>query len=503
MNTIITTPSVSLDTILKSKEIYHSAFDLSCSPQAIVSLDRRIMRANRAFSTVTGYREIDLMSLTLQDILIPDPGAHGSMLGPKEETAAGTSIDADFIRKNGTIRRGRFWFHLMKDRDTGPVCWILIMEDLTVAQAAEEATGDYHLLFNTFISRSNDCITFLDANGLILYLNKASLVQLGVTRQDEAINRKYVDFWPTMERAAVDMSIRLAEKGMTSSFQGRTTASGKERWWDIEINPMAGGSDGIQRLMVVSRDITALKSAEQALSAMKEEKEELALALEKTGTALHEKETLLREIHHRVKNNMQSLSCLINLQSAQIDDRAAAGMLQNCRERICSMSKVYEKLSLSENLSHIDFRDYTAELAAELLKSHGKKDSVHISTDIDDIFLGIQDAVSCGLLITEIISNALRHAFPDGRTGEIIIQFKESHQGIYSILIRDNGIGFPEDLDINSATTLGMILINELIKQIKGNLTVISSGGTGYSIRFKKRPEPETAGCINGIHEAV
>lgn len=516
MNTILNTSGISLDTILKSKEIYHTAFDMSCAPQAIVSLDRRIMRANRAFSRVTGYSEIDLMSLTLQDILIPDPDAESKYKGPDLVIGAGSQIETDYIRKNGTLRRGRFWFHLMKDRETGPVCWILIMEDLTASLAADEAVRDYNQLFTNFISNNGDSILFLDTDGKILYINKTAYRQLGANGMDDALNRRLADYFNGLEKTAIDMTVRLAAKGMGGSFQGCLTGQKEPVWWDVDITPVAGESKKVERLMVITHDITARKKTEQAVIDMKKEmerkereaaerlsaeqerhaaeKRELEEAAGRAAASLHEKETLLRELHHRVKNNMQSISCLINLQSSRIGDSKVAGMFQNCSERISSMSKVHEKLSLSENPSHINFREYITELASEILNSHGSNGRISIAAeDIDEIFLGIKEAIPCGLLITEILSNAIKYAFPDGRTGEIRIQFKKSRRGIYSLLIRDNGIGLPGGVDLENATTLGMEIIRELTKQIKGSISVITDGGTAYTIRFKINSVPGAA----------
>ncbi len=507
MNTILNTSGISFDTILKSKEIYRTAFDLSCAPQAIVSLDRRIMRANRAFTRVTGYSEIDLMSLTLQDILIPDPGNDGQKAGADLEIGAGCQIETGYIRKNGTIRRGRFWFHLMKDRETGPVCWILIMEDLTASLAADEAIRDYNQLFNHFISSNRDSILFLDTEGRILYMNKTACRQLGVIGMDDAINKKFADYFNGLEKTAIDMAVQLAIKGLGGSFEGAIAGLKEPVWWDVDITPVAGESKKIERLMVIARDITARKKAEEALSEMKKElarkeeeaaerlsaeqerhdaeKRRLEQAAGNASASLHEHETLLREIHHRVKNNMQAISCLINLQSAQVDDPAVAGIFQNCRERISSISKVHEQLSLSGNTSRVDFSQYIAELTPELINTHGKGGHVIITANVDEIYLGIKEAVACGLLITEMVSNAMKYAFPDGRRGEIRIRFNQSRQGIYTLMVNDNGIGLPDGFDFENATTLGLELIRELTKQIKGSVSVDSDGGTAYTIRFK------------------
>ena len=506
MNTIVHKSGISLDTILKSKEIYHTAFDVSTAPQAIISLDRRIMRTNRSFTRLTGYSEIDLMSLTLQDILIPGPESNDSLPRKEIEIGVGTQIEIDYICKNGAIRRGRFQFHLIKDRDTGPVCWIMVMEDLTAAREAEEAVHDYKQLFSRFIGGSVDGIIFLDTEGAILYMNKTARRMMNIASINDALKRKFKDYFVGLEQSAIELAVQFAAKGMGGTFQGSLAGKQEPVWLDVDITPIAGESKKVERLMVVSRDITAARKSEEALDALRvemerrereaeerlarererhaEEMRALREEAEKTEALLHEKETILREIHHRVKNNMQAIACLINLQSAQIDDRNVTEIFRNCIERIGSMSKVHEKLSTSENPSHIDFRDYILELGDELLNTHGKHGRITIASEIDEVFLGIKEAIPCGLLISEILSNAMKYAFPGDKTGIITIRLKRGGNGNYTLMIRDNGIGLPGGIDFENAATLGMELIRELTKQIKGSISAVSNGGVAYTVQF-------------------
>lgn len=197
-----------------------------------------------------------------------------------------------------------------------------------------------------------------------------------------------------------------------------------------------------------------------------------------------EKEVLLKEIHHRVKNNMQIITSLLNLQAMQISDDYLSKLFRDNIDRICTIAKIHEKLYKSTNLARINIKDYINELVDDLLKSYNKKDNIIVQINVDDIYLGIPEAIPFGLLINEIIINAMKHAFPAGINGEIMIRFKKNADSNNEIIIADNGIGFPKIIDFNNPITLGLELITVLSHQLKGSITLDSTSGTCYTIIF-------------------
>ncbi len=200
--------------------------------------------------------------------------------------------------------------------------------------------------------------------------------------------------------------------------------------------------------------------------------------------SLKEKEMLLKEIHHRVKNNMQIISSLLSLQSEHIQDKDAVGALMESEGRIRSMASVHEIMYQSEDLTRIDFAEYTQRVARQLIAVYSiDPDVVKMIINCFDVSLGIDEAVPCGLIINELLSNALKHAFPDGKGGEIHVDFYPDGDDGMTLVIGDNGIGLPEEINIKEAKTFGLQLVAGLVGQLDGTLAIERDGGTTFRIR--------------------
>ena len=237
-------------------------------------------------------------------------------------------------------------------------------------------------------------------------------------------------------------------------------------WLDLFSFPLIDTATGKTRGVIeYVRDITPRKQAEEALRA-----------------SLHEKEILLKEIHHRVKNNMQVISSLLSLQSRHLTDpKAAIEMFQESQHRIRSMALVHEKLYQSKDLSRIDFAKYLENLIMFLFHSYqvdsdrsGCKRRSGMSCS------GHQQAIPCGLIINELVTNALKHAFPGGRKGEITVSLQASGDGRFILSVSDNGVGFPAGLDFHKTDTLGMQLVTMLVDQLDGTISIERKPGTRF-----------------------
>ncbi len=201
-------------------------------------------------------------------------------------------------------------------------------------------------------------------------------------------------------------------------------------------------------------------------------------------TALQEKEVLLKEIHHRVKNNLQVVSSLLDLQSDYIEDEQTRQLFQESRSRVKSMALIHERLYETQDLSRIDFAEYIQSLARDVLRSHrAHAAGVTLKANVEGVSLEIDTAIPCGLMINELISNALKYAFPDGRGGEICVELF-SNNGQFTLVVRDNGVGFPKDLDFRNTESLGLKLVMTLVKQLKGTIALHRDGGTEFEIKF-------------------
>jgi two-component sensor histidine kinase len=226
--------------------------------------------------------------------------------------------------------------------------------------------------------------------------------------------------------------------------------------------------DGETMFTVILRDVT-----------------ERMLVEERIRTSLREKEALLKEIHHRVKNNLQVVSSLLGLQSRPVADPELRKMFQESQDRIHSMALLHESLYQSHNLSQVDFPEYIRQLAAHLFHSYGVGlDRIHLRTDLDRLSLSLDAAVPCGLIINELISNSLKYAFPEGRSGEIRIELRGHADGMARLLVADNGVGLRADVDWVNTRSLGLRLVRILAEQLGGKIEVNSEAGTEVRLAF-------------------
>ncbi|WP_114089072.1 sensor histidine kinase [Thalassospira profundimaris] len=201
--------------------------------------------------------------------------------------------------------------------------------------------------------------------------------------------------------------------------------------------------------------------------------------------SLREKELLLAEVHHRVKNNLQIVYSLLDMQSAQIDDPGIREMLRDSCNRVRSMAQIHQTLYQSEDVSRVDLGDFFDDLLKSLHTSYViDSERITIHTDISQVFLPIGVAVPCGLIANELLSNALKHAFPDGREGKIDIHVGKTGANTVKITVSDDGVGLPDNLDIENSVSLGLQLVYMLVDQLHGKLDINRMNPTSLSIEF-------------------
>jgi PAS domain S-box-containing protein len=215
-------------------------------------------------------------------------------------------------------------------------------------------------------------------------------------------------------------------------------------------------------------------------------------AEERVRAALREKEVLLKEVHHRVKNNLQVIISLLSIQSRQVRDRAVLDVLRDSENRIRSIALIHEKLYKSEDVALVDFAGYVQNLVPELFKAYAlEKATPALELEVEDIRLGIDVAVPCGLIINELVTNCLKHAFPSGRTGTISIEFQNIGDGGIVLQVSDDGVGLPEGLDIQRTNTMGLGMVKALTEQLEGTFEMVVHNGTAIRVCFSNRPEEE------------
>jgi len=201
---------------------------------------------------------------------------------------------------------------------------------------------------------------------------------------------------------------------------------------------------------------------------------------------LQDKEMLMKEIHHRVKNNLMIISSLLSLQSRYIKDEATREIFKESQSRAKSMALIHERLYRSGNVKNIDFPDYLRSLTRDIFDTYRtSRGRVQLQMDVQDVVLDVDSAVPLGLIINELVTNSLKYAFPDDREGIIKISFHHEADE-YVLEVCDDGIGIPEDFEVEKSDSLGMLLVNSLTSQIQGELELVRQQGTTFRIKFKE-----------------
>lgn len=246
--------------------------------------------------------------------------------------------------------------------------------------------------------------------------------------------------------------------------------SGQQVWIDTFVNPIFDPQENVSEISLVCHDITQKKQNEKEII-----------------QSLKEKEVLLKEVHHRVKNNLQVISSILSLQSNYTKDEKIHDILMESKNRVRSMAIIHENLYRTANFFSINFSTYVKELAHNLVASYqfNKELVINLKFDISEVELNLDQAIPCGLIINEIITNSIKYAFEGSQRGEIFLSMKERENRI-EIEVSDNGIGFPEDWDYLKSDSLGIQLIVTLVEQLDGKINLDNSQGIKYLINFER-----------------
>lgn len=386
----------------------------------------------------------------------------------------------------------------MKSRGTEPSRWfngrgiphVLDMDnilfdgvliDITERKLAEESLFESEYKFHAIFEQSSEFIGLMSVDGTLIKANRTALTFSGMTDESEVIGRPFWEtpWWthsPEMQEL-LKTAITRAAAGEFIRFEATHPCSdGSIRYIDFSLKPVLDESGKVVLLIPEGHDITERKVLQEEI-----------------GTALKEKELLLKEIHHRVKNNIQVIASLLNMQSRTVEDLKTREVLREAQNRVKSIALVHEKLYQSKSLDRIDYNDYLQKISRHLYDSYGVSPrNVVMSIHADNISLHIDKAVPCSLIINELLSNAFKHAFPDGRKGDIWI---EMHKNGESLLLqyRDNGVGLPEDISVEKSESLGMRLLYGLTRQLHGTIKVQRLNGTHITITFPYEPAKESA----------
>ena len=345
-----------------------------------------------------------------------------------------------------------------------------ISRDITESKRAEKTLQESEKKYRDLAELLPQTIFETDLNGNITFVNHIGHQIFGYTPEELNKGINMIQILVPEDRARAMKNNQRILNGEKLPF-GEFIALKKDgTTFPIIVNTnLIIQEDKIIGLRGILVDISELKDAENKIKA-----------------SLKDKEVLLREIHHRVKNNMQIISSLLNLQIDYLNDEDAVDVLKESQNRVKSMAMIHEKLYLSTDLTKINFVDYIQSLISNLFYSYNvKEDHIKPILKIEDVNLNIETAIPCGLIITELISNCLKYAFPNQMKGKIIISLKQVEDK-FELIISDNGLGLPEKININKIKTLGLLLVNSLTEQIDGKISIYKKDGTQFKITFKE-----------------
>ena len=433
--------------------------------------DGKLISVNPALSSILKYDSAQELLETvnrssIHEVLFPDPSEWASLVKQIFANDAWSVFNNRLRCKDGSFVTCRVHSRRTLDEDDRTISVESYQENITDQLAAEQALRESEEKFRVLAETSPVAIGIFQGERII-YANPALEHLLGYGAE-ELYGMKFWDWVHDdfMERVRERGLARLRGEELPGQYETKILAKGgEERHVLVSVGTVEYQGQPAGVVSVI--DISERKEAEELMRA-----------------SLAEKEVLLREIHHRVKNNLQVVSSLLYLQSQKFSDPELQACFLESQSRICSMALAHEQLYQSKNLAEISIKSYVESLVGQLEKvfqSPGQE--VAFRLVVEDLPLDIEKVVPCGLLITELLSNAYKHAFEDGQKGQVTISM-QGGAGQIELAVADNGVGFPAELDYRQAKTFGLQLVTALVNQLGGTLEMESNNGTRFQVRF-------------------
>jgi len=431
------------------------------------NMEGRFTYVNPTTSKMTGYSQKELLTKKFFDIVHPEDKEKVMSRGFDRIKGEDVIQQYDFkiITKQGKVR----WIEILNSRTIidGLVVVLGTATDITDCRNAAhriiESEGQYKYLVESI----EEGMVIADESENLTFTNKAARKIFGYPDKDfENMNFKKLVSANDFKRFQLETDNRI--KGLSSKYEVEIIRKdGEKRLISVTASPLNKNEDFIGAIGIFV-DITDIRKAE-----------------EKIKSQLREKEVMLQEIYHRVKNNLQIISSMLKLQASYVDDEYAIQLFRNCQHRVKSMSLVHEKLYRSDNLSEISFREYAESLIKNLFASLNiSGNRISYELDINDINLNISTAIPCGLIINELITNALKYGFPEDKQGIIKISMNKLDNGKLHLTVWNNGVDLPKDFDMTDLSSFGMRLVEILQLQLEADLIIERNEGVAFSLIF-------------------
>jgi len=361
------------------------------------------------------------------------------------------------------------------DAEHRPLRMIGTHADITERKRTEETLRISEAKYRALIDNLTVGVVVHGPDTSILFSNTMAQSLLGLT-EDQMMGKTAMDpHWHFFKEDGNPLSLEeypinsvvWTGKSLKNLVRGVRHQDRAELVWLLcSAYPVFDEKGQLLQAVVIFVDITERKQADEQIA-----------------RSLQEKEVLLKEIHHRVKNNMTVIYSLLNLQASDTEDKAARAILEEARDRVNMMALIHKKLYQSKDLAHIDYKEYLQNLATGIADTYQRRDVV-VSVDMESVFFDVTVGIPCGLIVNELITNSLKYAFPEGRKGTIRVGINKDGAGNNVLTVADNGAGFPDTVDFRNTTSLGLQLVNILSGQIQGKIELVRNAGTTFRITF-------------------
>ncbi len=466
---------------LELKEFYENLVEGINEGIWVTDRDDHLYFMNRGMEEIAGGKTRNLDGLNVLEL--PDEYVDGlkDYYRKAKKTMQPVYYDSLCVRNpegKRSYQSGWIIPRLNNGHFNGAICTVI---DQTERKKAEDALLKSETFYRAIFENTGTATIIVGVDTIISMANKRCEALSGYPVEEIENKLSFMDFVHPEDQQRILEYHKMRRSGdvnIPDEYEFRLLdKDGEERQIMLYASIIPSTTDSVVSLL----DITQRKTAENEVK-----------------RSLNEKELLLREIHHRVKNNMQIISSLLNLQRSYIHDEEAANILQESQGRVKSMALIHEKLYQTSDLARINVEEYIQSLTMNLFHSYTVNPGIKLSMDVSDLYFNIDTAVPLGLIINELVSNSLKYAFKDRDEGEIRISLLETAEpGKYLLLIRDDGTGFPHELDFAESHSLGLQLVNTLVNQLDGEIEMITNGGTTFNMiiheqKYKERVKPSS-----------
>ena len=465
----ITKRKESEDALRKSEEKYRILTETV--PDIIFTLDRkgRFAYINPAGENIVGYSSQEFLGHDFTEVLAPEYIDITTDLFKRGLAGEKISLyEVEIMHKDGQKIPVELNMTSLFDEDGNIIGRLGVARDVTEPKRVEKMLRESEDRYRTIFENTGTVMAIIEEDKTISLVNREAEKLFGYSREEIEGKKRWTEFI-----MAEDL-----EKMMSYHEQRRVDPTIVPKRYEFRLIDRKGS---IRDILLSVDVIPGTKISLASLLDITERKK----AEEKIKASLKEKEVLLREIHHRVKNNMQIVSSLLRLQSAKVEDKKTQEILKGCQNRIRTMALIHEKLYQSKDLAKINFAQYIDGLAVHVFQSYGVDSNlVAVKTDLEEVLLDLNRAIPCGLIINELLSNSIKHAFPEGKKGEILVKLHSDKKDMITLVVSDNGIGLPDNIDFRKAQSLGLQMVNDLTRQIGGTIKLDRKAGTAFTIKF-------------------